>query len=130
VVKNQKAIDVVMESPGWKTFFSVVIPILTGVFSGSFILEITGQQGIEWLHFYKAKSFYALVVLTLIIFFYNRALYLREVETNKFSDVEFCVAYVRSKCLPEAAAKFREKIRQGQGGELIEVMEELKKSLK
>lgn len=119
-----------MESPGWKTFFSVVIPILAGVFSGSFILEITGQQGIEWLHFYKVKSFYALVVLTLIIFFYNRALYLREVETNKFSDVEFCIAYMRSKCLPEAAAKFREKIRQGQGGELIEVMEELKKSLK
>jgi hypothetical protein len=130
VAKNQQVINVVMESPGWKTFFSVVTPILTGVFSGTFILEITGQQGIEWLLFYKAKSFYVLVALTLVIFFYNRALYLREIETSKFSDVEFCIAYMRSKCLPEAAAKFREKIRDGQGGELIEVMQELKKSLK
>lgn len=126
----RKAVDIIMESPGWKTFFSVVLPVLSAVFSGTFVAEITGPQGLQWNIFYKAWSLYGLFALTVIIYFYNRALYKREKDISRFSDSDFCMAYMRSKCLPEAAEKFREIIRQGHGGELVQIMMELKKSLK
>jgi len=43
---------------------------------------------------------------------------------------DYCLAYMRSKCLPEAAEKYKEKIRGGEGGELLQIMAEFKKSLK
>ena len=126
----QKAVDIIMESPGWKTVFSAVLPILSAFFSGTFVVEIMGPHGLRWNLFYKAWSLYGLFVLIVIIYFYNRALYIREKDISRFSDSEFCMAYMRSKCLPEAAEKFREIIRQGHGGELAQIMTELKKSLK
>lgn len=119
-----------LESPGWKTMFFVVMPVIAGVLSGTFVSEITDAKGLQWSLFYKAWSFYGLVLLVIIIYFYNRAVYLHEIEIMKFSDADFCVAYMRSKCLPEAAEKYKEKIRNGEGGELLEVMAELKKILK
>jgi len=126
----RRAFDLITESPGWKTFFSVVLPIIAAVLSGTFVAEITTPQGLEWKGFYKTWSFFGLIGLTIIIYFYNRHLYLREKDITRFSDTDFCMAYMRSKCLPEAAEKYREMIRQGAGGELVQVMTELKKSLK
>lgn len=119
-----------LESPGWKTMFFVVMPLIAGVLSGTFVSEITEANVLQWRLFYKAWSFYGLVLLVVIIYFYNRAVYLREIEIMKFSDADFCVAYMRSKCLPEAAEKYKEMIKNGHGGELIQIMNELKKSLK
>jgi len=120
----------IFESPGWKTFFSSVIPIFSGLFSGIFVFEITTVKGINWKTFYKAKSFYCLLLVILIVYIYNRALFLYEKKTLRFLDNDYCIAYMRSKCLPEAAEKYKELIRHGKGGELKQAMDEMKKILK
>ncbi len=125
-----KAREYILESPGCRTFFSAVIPIVAGVLSGTFVLEITTSNGLAWRIFYKAHSFYALFVLSLGIYWYNRALYLYEREVQRFLDADYCVAYMRSKCLPEAAQRYKELIRSGAGGELKQAMDELRKILR
>jgi uncharacterized membrane protein YfcA len=123
-------IEIFLESPGWKTFFSVIIPIFTGILSGIFVAEISSPSGLNWAKFYHAKSFYGLLLIVVIIYFYNRALFNHETSITRFSDSDYCLAYIRSKCLPEAAEKYKEKIRKGEGGELLQIMAELKKSLR
>jgi len=120
----------VFESPFWKTFISVVLPILSGFFSGTLIVEITQETGISWKNIPKTKSFYVLLLLIFVIYIYNRAVYLRDKEIMRFLDDDYCVAYMRSQCLPEAARRFKELIRDGQGGEFRQAMDELKKVLK
>lgn len=119
-----------VESPGLRTFFGGVIPIAAGVLSGVFTYEITTAAGIDWLLFYKVKSFYVLLVLSALIYWYNREIYLYEQEISRFLDADYCVAYMRSKCLPEAAERYKELIRTGAGGELQQAMNELRKILK
>ncbi len=122
--------EYVIKSPAPRTFFSAVLPIFAGVFSGSFILEITTSKGLAWGTFYRTYSFYALFVLSLCIYWYNRQLYLYEREVRNFLDDDYCIAYMRSKCLPEAAERYRELIRNGVGGEFKQAMDELRKILK
>src|SRR2546428_372466 len=119
-----------LESPGFRTFFSAVVPIAAGALSGAFIFEITTPTGLEWMLFYKVKSFYALCVLSAVIYWYNRELFLYEREVKRFLDADYCIAYMRSQCLPEAAERYKELIRSGVGGELQKAMNELKKILK
>ncbi len=120
----------IVESPTWRTVFSFVIPLVTGVLSGAFVTEITVNGVITWGLFYKANSFYGLIALSLCMYWYNKAVYLFEKQVSKFSDADYCTAYVRSKCLPEAADRYRQLIREGNGGELKQAMDELKKVLK
>lgn len=122
--------EYILESPGCRTVLSAIVPILTGVLSGTFVLEITSRAGLEWSLFYKAWSFYGLCALTLVIYWYNRELYLHEREVHRFLDSDYCIAYMRSKCLPEAAERYKELIRSGRGGELKQAMDELRKILR
>src|SRR6267142_6480242 len=125
-----RAREYILESPGCWTLFSAVIPIRAGVLSGTFIIEITSSNGLAWAHFYKAPSFYVLFTLSLGIYWYNRALYLYDIEAQRFLDADYCIAYMRSKCLPEAAERYKELIRTGAGGELKQAMDELRKILR
>ncbi len=76
---NLRNIEIaVIESPGWKTFFSAIIPIAVGFFSGLFVIQITTKDGIEISHFYEAWSFYVLLTIVVMVFFYYRAIYLYE----------------------------------------------------
>ena len=122
--------DRVLESPGWKTVFAFVLPLLAGVLSGVFVTEITQNSIIVWALFYKANSFYGLLFFGLCTYFYNRAIYLHEREISRFLDTDYCVDSVRSKCLPDAAERYTELIRSGNVGQLEQAMEELKKVLK
>lgn len=119
----------ILESPGLKTFFASIIPILTGVMSALFIMEISTPEGIEWQSFYKAFSFYVLLILVLVVYSYNKAIYLYEKSIARFMDNDYCIAYMRSQCLPEAAEKYKQSIRDGQGGELESAMVELRSIL-
>ena len=118
------------ESPEWKATLSIVLSIVTGILSGPFVTEITVDGRLLWRSFYKAHSFYLLVVLSILIFIYNRFLYLREKDIEKFRDAEYCLAYMRSKCLPEAADRFIAKIRDGDLDEFRKAMDEVKGALK
>lgn len=120
----------IVESPGWRTVFAFIVPLAAGVLSGIFVAEITKNSVIIWKELYKAKSFYGLLVLSLCMYFYNKAIYLYEREISRFLDADYCTAYMRSKCLPEAAERYKKLIRSGDGGELKQAMDELKKVLK
>lgn len=122
--------EYILDSPGCKTIVNVVLPLIAGVLSGTFVSEITQGDKLVWGHFYTAPSFYGLCVLTLVIYWYTRQLYLHEREIDKFLDANYCIAYMRSKCLPEAAERYRDLIRSGNGGELRQAMDELRKILK
>ena len=127
----KKAYDFTLESPAARTFFSIIIPILVGVFSGVFVAEITvPEKGISWPLFYKAKSFYMLLVILLVTYVYNIAIYKHDKGIMSFSDADYCRAYMRSKCLPEAAERYRDLIRSGESGELEKVMDEVDRILK
>lgn len=119
-----------IESPGWRTFFAFIVPLAAGVLSGVFVSVITQVSDIIWADFYKSKSFYGLLFLSFGTYIYNKAIYLHEREVSRFLDTDYCTAYVRSKCLPEAAERYKKLIRSGAGGELKQAMDELKKVLK
>lgn len=119
-----------LESPAWRTFFTVLGTIVSGVLSGSFVSEISTPHGLAWARFYASPSFYGLAVLSVIIYAYNRALYLHERDLSRFLDVDFCTAYMRSKLLPEAAERYKKLIRDGHGGELKHATDELREILK
>jgi hypothetical protein len=73
--------------------------------------------------------FYALIALGVILFLYNRSLYRRDVAIERFLDDDYCKAYMRSQCLPEAARRYKELIREGNIGELKRAMDEVKRIL-
>jgi len=120
----------IVESPGWRTLFAFIVPVVSGVLSGVFVSEITQDAQIVWAEFYKAKSFYGLLALSWLTYAYNKAIYVHEREVSRFLDTDYCTAYMRSKCLPEAADRYKKLIRSGDGGELKQAMDELKKVLK
>lgn len=120
----------VLESPEWKTFFSAVLPILIGVLSGIFVAQISTSSGIDWGSCYTAGSFYLLVATTIITYLYHLAVYIHEKQIMRYLDNDYCIAYMRSQCLPEAVEQYKLAIREGHGGELKTAMAELKKALK
>jgi hypothetical protein len=65
----------IYDSPTWKTTFSILSTIITGVLSGALITEITTPSGIEWSLFYQSTSFYGLLVISILLYLYNKGLY-------------------------------------------------------
>jgi hypothetical protein len=120
----------VLDSPRFKTFCGFVLPIFSGILSATFVTEISTPNGLDWKLAITAKSTYGIIFLAIIIYKYNRAVFLREKEIRQFSDADYCIAYMRSQCLPEAAEQYKRMIRDGQGGELKQAMDEVKKILK
>lgn len=125
-----KLVSLILESPRAKVVISSVLPVLTGVFSGAFVNQITDSGRILWGNFYLSPSFYLLIGVTALIVLINKAAFNRDLEIERFSDEDYCVAYMRSKCLPEIALKYQEIIKSGDGMNINQLMKELKKSLK
>jgi hypothetical protein len=119
----------VLDSPWCRTIFGVVLPILSGIFTGTFVSEISTPDGLDWKLALTAKSTYILIVLAFVIYKYNKAIFLREKSIRQFLDTDYCIAYMRSQCLPEAAEQYKRLIRNGEGGQLKKAMDELKKIL-
>lgn len=117
----------ILESPGWKTFFGVIIPIVVGVLSGTFVTEITTSAGLDWYQFHRTFSFYGLCAMAFFSYLYYRELYRYQIDIERFFDDDYCRAYMRSKCLPEAAEKYKELIRSGDIGELTRAMREFER---
>jgi len=127
--KVSTIVERILESPALRTLLSVVIPVVTGILSGTFIIEITTPAGLDWRSFYASQSFYGLVFICCVMYFFHRACYRYEKQVLRFLDSDYCIAYMRSKCLPEAAERYRELIRSGCGGEMERAMEELERIL-
>jgi len=118
-----------IESPGCKTLFSVIFPLAAALLSGMFVYDISDENGIVWIKFYQSWTFYGLLILIILIYIYNRALYRHNRDIMRFSDTTFCIAYMRSQLLPEAAERYKEMIRSGSGSEFAEITNQLKEIL-
>ena len=117
-------------SPSARTAASIVSAVGIGVFSNTLVAEITTPAGIKWSSFYSTVSFYVVVLFSVLIFLYNRWLYLYESDIQNFRDIEFCIAYARSRLLPEQIERYRQQIRDGNMGDFQAAMDELKGALK
>lgn len=120
----------VFESPGWKTLFSVLFPIIAGVLASAFVVDISGPAGLEWRSFYHSTSFYILLFLVLIMLVYNSSLYRYERDIRRFLDTDYCTAYMVSECLPELAERTKQEIRQGGVKQFAKAMDEVRKGLR
>jgi hypothetical protein len=119
-----------VELPTAKALIPAMLAAATGVLSGTLVTEITTPAGLAWSQVYKTYSLYGLLLLTMVQVAYSRLIYETERDILRFSDSEFCVAYLRSKCLPEMAARYQEIIRTGEGGEFKRAMDEIREVLK
>lgn len=119
-----------LKSPMANAAISATLAVGIGVFSGSLIAEITTSKGLEWSIVFKTFSLYALAAFTGAQMLYTKTTYERDQQVLRFADQEYCIAYMRAKCLPEMAAKAQERIRNGQGGEFNAAMDEIKQVLK
>jgi hypothetical protein len=119
----------VVTSPGVKTSASVSNAIICGILTGAFVAEISGPAGLQWGTFYWRKSFYALLLVGLLTYFFNLMVYKYEKDILRFADREYCLAYMRSRCLPAAAERYTAMILSGNGGELETAMEEIRRIL-
>ena len=119
------------ESALSKTVIFVVSIILAGILCGAFVTEITHNGVIRWKLFYKAKSFYLLLIFSFGVYLYNRFMCGVENRIRNYMDKDYCRAYIRSECLPELTKKYKEIIRNGQSGEeLKEIQADLEDLIK
>ena len=117
-------------TPAAKTVAGVTFTIIASVFAGTFVAEISTPFGLDWRHCYNTTSIYILACLSILQYIYQKALYTHERSILNFLDNEYCKAYARSECIPEAIKQWKAKIKDGQGGELEKAMKELEKVLK
>ena len=54
-------------------------------------------------------------------------MYNREVDILNFKDDEYCRAYVRSACLPEAVSQYKERMKKGDVQGLKDISAEIKR---
>jgi hypothetical protein len=100
------------------------------VVGGAFVNDITTPGGVVWSRSFEQLTFYLLILWTVTLTWFIRAQYVYEVSIERFGDDDYCLAYVRSQCLPEAADKYRELIRNGDIGVLKQAMAEVRETLR
>ncbi len=118
-------------SPLGKTMIFIDAVILSGIFCGTFVTEITVEGALVWSGFYKTVSFYLIIGYCVILYLYNKFIYIQEKNMMNFLDEDYCKAYIRSKSLPIMMEKFEDIIRSGQNSsELVEIQNQLEEFIK
>ena len=125
-----KIFDYIAKSPAIKTLVFGISTIVSSILAGLFIYEITCTGNIAWKSFYKANSFYWILLWLLLMYFYNAILFKKEIDIIKFKDEDYCKAYIRSQCLPAVAARYRNAVRSGNTSELKDIASEIKRIMK
>ncbi|WP_156484627.1 hypothetical protein [Thalassospira lucentensis] len=103
--------------------------ILTAVLTGLFVSEISTPAGIAWKTFYKTYAFWPLVGMSWILYWHATHTVEQENDISNFTNEEYCLAYLRSQCLPELAERARKKIREGDTSDYEKAVSEFKETL-
>jgi len=118
-------------SPTLKASIPALLSAGIGVLTGTLVVQITSTNGVLiWKYLFRSSSFYGLALVVLAQILLSRSVYISERNILRFADNEYCIAYLRSKCLPEAAAKYQEMIKNGDGGDFKRAMDEIAEILK
>ncbi len=120
----------IITSPLIKTIIFVFSTIVSGILAAAFIFEISPSGKINWTLYYRVSSFYLIIFWVILIAVYNYIIYKREIDILRFKDEEYCIAYIRSQCLPEIASKYRELVKSGNMRELKDIVVEIKRITK
>jgi uncharacterized membrane protein len=99
--------------PITRTIAFCVSVIISGILCGAFIVDITTSKGLDWSIYNKTWTFYAIILLILIVYLYNRKTYSVDQNIRNYMDQEYCRAYLRSECLPDLAFKMNTLVKQG-----------------
>jgi hypothetical protein len=121
-------LNYIRDLPEVRTGIFILSVLLSGILCSGFITEITVNGKLEWFTFYKTTTFWLLCVYTILLYMYNRFIYLHEKNILKFLDDDYCKAYIINQCLPEITERYKKDIKDGkQLTELIDIRAELKK---
>ncbi|TAH00129.1 MAG: hypothetical protein EAZ15_09800 [Sphingobacteriales bacterium] len=121
-------LNYIRDLPEVRTGIFILSVLLSGILCSGFITEITLNGKLEWSSFYQTTTFWILCVYTIVLYLYNRFIYLHEKNILKFLDDDYCKAYIINQCLPEITERYKKDIKDGkQLTELIDIRAELKK---
>jgi len=121
-------LNYIRDLPEVRTGIFILSVLLSGILCSGFITEITVNGKLEWSSFYQTTTFWILCVYTILLYLYNRFIYLHEKNILKFLDDDYCKAYIINQCLPEITERYKKDIKDGkQLTELIDIRAELKK---
>ncbi len=124
----QKLKEYILKTPEIKTLIFILSVLLSGILCSAFVAEITINNALDWASFYKASSFWFIIVYSILLYLYNRFIYRFEKNILNFLDDNYCLAYIRRECLPEIVNKYKQDIKSGkQPNEFIDIKKELKK---
>jgi hypothetical protein len=90
-------------SPLGRTSTFILSVVVSGVLCGGFVNETTIDGVLRWELFYTSRCFYFLLGYAVLIFIYHAVFFKEENKIEKFSDHNFCVAYMKSQLLPAVA---------------------------
>lgn len=109
----------ILRSPLFKTLVGVFSLVVFSVLSSTFTIEITKDGVLNWTLITQSISFYVLLVLVILMYFYFRFLYSSEKSIKDYMDDKYCKAYMRKECLPEIAKKANRLIKSGKDSQEI-----------
>lgn len=114
-------------SPLGRTSTFILSVVISGVLCGGFVNETTIDGVLRWELFYTSRCFYFLLVYAVLIFIYHAVFFKEENKIEKFSDHNFCVAYMKSQLLPAVA---RKAVRDIEAGRPVEGFTDIQSFLK
>jgi len=118
----------IKEYPEIRTGIFIFSVLISGILCSAFVTEISLNGKLIWKSFYKAYTFWGLILYSILIYLYNRFIYKFEKNMMNFLDDDYCKAYIVQSCLPELIDKYKNDLKSGKvGGELIDISKELKK---
>jgi hypothetical protein len=127
----EKVKRIIKDSPLIKTVIFFTSVFLSGILASGFVSEITESGKLKWINFYKTTSFYLIIIYLLILYMYNRFLFISETEQKKFLEKDYVQSYIVSECLPELAERYKRDLKDGKSqNELIDIQKEIKKLTK
>lgn len=124
----KKLLNYIKDLPEVRTAIFILSVLISGILCSGFITEITVNGKLNWASFYKTTTFWLICIYSILLYLYNRFLYLHEKNILKFLDDDYCKAYIINQCLPEITDRYKKEIKEGKNlSELIDIRAELSK---
>jgi len=109
----------VLRSPLFKTLVGIFSLVIFSILSSTLTIEITKNDKVEWGLIFHSISFYILLFLIVLMYFYFCFLYSSEKSVRDYIDDKYCKAYMRRECLPEIAKTAKKIIKSGKSTQEI-----------
>ncbi|MBY6121841.1 hypothetical protein KUV64_22150 [Mameliella alba] len=118
------------QSPGLKTATSILLTVSGGFFTSTLSTEITTAAGISWSVAPSTASFWLLLAVCVLTYFFHKFMHAHEHGIQAFQDTEYCIAYARSQLIPTQIQAYQKQIESGDLDQFEDAMSKIKESLK